>query len=398
MRSAAVRRMPRGGHRRLHATPRHQRAGSAITVSKPFPLGSETDTVRYPAQPQAVMDTVGVANEGSGFIVPNGETVTSFGSITGNLFGSVFNAVSESAPNTLQPGDHPGHWLCSLAELGILHARRLVAGHRLDSRGGDSVSGSVSFLADGIAPFLLSPPIAEAGPDQTVACGQGVTLDGSATVDPLGPGDIASFQWLSQTGAVLATGATPQVTGLPVGTNAITLVVTGQPGPLTTGAQTHTTVTVTVEPGSPTFGGAPSSQVVQSCSAGSSAVPISVPQALVCGASVPVAATVTSFNGASVSIPVVGGSVGLPPGTGTIQFVATNQDGVSTTFAQTITVLAPVTFFGSPWIRRRRRFLGQGHALRGSRRTDPFARRRHRRKRRQPLARRAPGPRHRHPH
>jgi hypothetical protein len=68
------------------------------------------------------------------------------------------------------------------------------------------------------------PPIAEAGPDQTVAVGAGcmaaVALDGSGSSDP--DGDSLTYTWTWEGGS--ATGASPSIQ-LPLGAFAITLVV-----------------------------------------------------------------------------------------------------------------------------------------------------------------------------
>ncbi len=69
------------------------------------------------------------------------------------------------------------------------------------------------------------PPIADAGPDQTVECsGEGsaqVTLDGSGSSDP--DGDELQYTW-TLGGNEIATGATPTVM-LPLGVHTITLTV-----------------------------------------------------------------------------------------------------------------------------------------------------------------------------
>jgi len=75
------------------------------------------------------------------------------------------------------------------------------------------------------------PPIANAGPDQTVTDTDGngsedVTLDGSGSDDP--DGDIVSWVW-TEGGSQIATGGTPTVT-LPVGVHTITLTVTDDDG------------------------------------------------------------------------------------------------------------------------------------------------------------------------
>ena len=71
------------------------------------------------------------------------------------------------------------------------------------------------------------PPLANAGPDWTVSCGGGVTLDGTASTDP--NNDIVSFVW-GEGGTVLATTALAQATLTSPGAHDITLVVTDSTG------------------------------------------------------------------------------------------------------------------------------------------------------------------------
>ncbi|HUD71996.1 MAG TPA: hypothetical protein VMQ62_08545, partial [Dongiaceae bacterium] len=81
-----------------------------------------------------------------------------------------------------------------------------------------------------------APPVANAGPDQTVECsspnGTPVALDGSHSTDPDSTAgtndDIATFEWLVN-GAVVATGATASAT-LPTGATTVTLKVTDKAG------------------------------------------------------------------------------------------------------------------------------------------------------------------------
>ncbi|MBN2376896.1 MAG: hypothetical protein JXD22_10870, partial [Sedimentisphaerales bacterium] len=87
-----------------------------------------------------------------------------------------------------------------------------------------------------------APPIADAGPDQTVTDSDGngseqVNLDGSGSSDSDGP--IASYAW-SESGAQIATGANPNVM-LATGIHTITLTVTDNDG-----ATDTDTLTVTV--------------------------------------------------------------------------------------------------------------------------------------------------------
>jgi hypothetical protein len=64
------------------------------------------------------------------------------------------------------------------------------------------------------------------------------------------------------------------------------------------------------------------------------------------GAAATVTATIIKWNGATTSIPVTNGTVALAPGSGVIQFVATNPNGVTTTATQNLTVEPPPTLYG----------------------------------------------------
>jgi hypothetical protein len=95
---------------------------------------------------------------------------------------------------------------------------------------------------------LNTPPVADAGPDQTVECPTPVLLDGSASSDvdsTEGTNDhIVSFEW-SLDGNVVADGEMAEVE-LPTGTHVITLTVTD-----VYGAQDTDEVTITVEDTTP---------------------------------------------------------------------------------------------------------------------------------------------------
>jgi subtilisin family serine protease len=112
---------------------------------------------------------------------------------------------------------------------------------RLDSwtiHGGLNLHDAVSYGLSNL------PPLADAGPDQTVADQdrdgmEMVTLDGAGSSDR--DGTIATYQWLEGT-TPLAEGATPSVS-LAVGTHALTLEVTDD------GGETDTdSVVITVTP------------------------------------------------------------------------------------------------------------------------------------------------------
>ena len=96
-----------------------------------------------------------------------------------------------------------------------------------------------------VNPFVPIPPVANAGPDQTVNDTdedgvETVTLDGSGSSDA--DGTITSYVW-SEGGSQIATGVSPSVT-LAVGTHVITLTVTDNDGETDTDA-----VTITVSSG-----------------------------------------------------------------------------------------------------------------------------------------------------
>ncbi|HEX8144754.1 MAG TPA: Ig-like domain-containing protein [Pyrinomonadaceae bacterium] len=96
-------------------------------------------------------------------------------------------------------------------------------------------TGSVSFT---ITP-VNDPPVADAGPDQTVGCTNvSVTLDGTASTDP-DAGDTLSYVW-KEGATTLGTGATLNVT-LGLGVHTITLTVTDS-----SNASSQDTVVITV--------------------------------------------------------------------------------------------------------------------------------------------------------
>jgi hypothetical protein len=322
--------------------------GVEITVN--LPIGSEDDTIDITSPSAFLVGPRAVVRGGIGFGAPTSMRTTSFGRLFGTVVGKSHNGDGNSAPGTLAGSDlQLSYQLLPTQEFSVDGTLPISV-----SVGDGTLSGTISFLASGITPFEVSPPIAFAGPNQTVQCGQAVTLDGSESFDQLGQDDIDSYQWFL--GNTLS-GSGPVVQlSLPVGSHAVTLVVTGK-----TGAQTHVSTNVVVQLSAPSFGTAPSAQVTQSCATDASAVPISVPAAQACGQDVPVKGTVTSFNGTPRSIPLVNGTVNLPPGTGTVEFTATNAEGVTTTVTQALTVLSPSTFLGSQGVS-----VGNGSTVNGT--------------------------------
>jgi hypothetical protein len=92
------------------------------------------------------------------------------------------------------------------------------------------------------------PPVASAGPDQTLECagssGTPATLNGSASTDP--DGTALSYVWTDEAGNVVGTAAIAQVT-VTMGMHTFTLTVTNAED-LTSTATTHVTVRDTMAP------------------------------------------------------------------------------------------------------------------------------------------------------
>ncbi len=101
-------------------------------------------------------------------------------------------------------------------------------------------------LRAAIVSIINVPPVADAGPDQTVECdsfgGADVTLDGSGSSDD--NNDVLTYSW-SINGEEIATGVNPNVT-LEVGAHVVTLTVT-DPG----GESDSDNVAITVEDTTP---------------------------------------------------------------------------------------------------------------------------------------------------
>jgi hypothetical protein len=99
-----------------------------------------------------------------------------------------------------------------------------------------------------------NPPVANAGPDQTVEAGSGgtasVTLNGSGSTDPDAGDSIASYSWSGPFGT--ATGVSSTVT-LAEGTHTITLTVQDTNGATDTDA-VQVTVNADTEPPPPPTG------------------------------------------------------------------------------------------------------------------------------------------------
>jgi PKD domain/RTX calcium-binding nonapeptide repeat (4 copies) len=122
----------------------------------------------------------------------------------------------------------------------------------------DGVSGTITISATAQKPFLNTPPVAHAGPDQVVSCGQAITLDASASTDL--ENNISSYTWVAN-GTVIATGAVAHV-NLPPGSTSVQLNVQD-----TFGGFGVDVVNVTVGEAPPVFTFVPPPFVGQTCGA-----------------------------------------------------------------------------------------------------------------------------------
>jgi len=120
------------------------------------------------------------------------------------------------------------------------------------------VSVDAVVVANAVSPFANLPPIAHAGPDQTVTCGAATHLDGSATTDP--NNNLFLLAW-SENGTTFALGPVVDFQLAP-GTHTITLTAID-----TFGGQGTDTVVVTVVPDTtpPTFTSVPGPVTISSC-------------------------------------------------------------------------------------------------------------------------------------
>jgi hypothetical protein len=190
-----------------------------------------------------------------------------------------------------------------------------------------------------VAPVVSAP--ATVTVDATTSCSASVTLAPTAT-SLVGLPVTFLFSVDDQ---FVSSGTTATVTE-PIGTHTVSIV-----GVDTLGEQGSATETVTInDETAPAFSNVPGPETVQGCTnSGSGPVPVAAPTAQdVCsGAAATVSGSVIQFNGAATSIPVVNGTVSVPSGSGTLQFVATNANGVTSTVDVPLTVLAPPTFYGT---------------------------------------------------
>jgi hypothetical protein len=202
-----------------------------------------------------------------------------------------------------------------------------------------SVVGSATSLSViDLAPVVTAPSSQSANAT-TSSCSASLELTASATS---AVGLPVSIEYVD--GSRALGGGTSRPVTLSIGTHTISVIATDSLGMQDVASET---VTINDET-APAFGPVSSSLTVDGCgnSAGPIAITLPVAQDVCTGAVATVTGTVIKYNGATTNIPIVNGTVNLPPGSGIIQFTAQNANGVSSTVDQTLTVLAPPTFFG----------------------------------------------------
>ena len=169
----------------------------------------DSGTVAIPGQ-------LPVQDQGSGFVVPQGTSASFSGGLSG-VFANE-STLPETRVLTAQPLSAPAVFHLSVPTQDLTISGTFPFSM---TSGTFTVQGSITFSATANKPFTNLAPVANAGPDQIVPCGQNVTLNGSGSTDP--NNNITSYTWLKN-GAIIATGATASVT-LPLGQSAITLQV-----------------------------------------------------------------------------------------------------------------------------------------------------------------------------
>ena len=125
------------------------------------------------------------------------------------------------------------------------------------------------FIMDLVGPNNNNPPVAVAGPDQTVSCDKQANLDGSGSHDP--DNDPLTYEW-SANGSVLGTTVTLSPS-FPIGKTVVTLKVTDP-----CGASDTANLTVTVVDTNAPTGSCPPPVTVSADSTCQAAVPNFVPQ------------------------------------------------------------------------------------------------------------------------
>jgi hypothetical protein len=246
-------------------------------------------------------------------------------------------AVQDSGSGIIIPKDTPAVFAFTLIKDGHAPQRSSVEGkvpdvvnlqsidlsaQHLAMHGGfkgpwdDGVTVDASLAVNAISPFVNLPPKADAGPDQTVNCGQRVHLDGSGSSDP--NNDISVYAW-SENGVTFALGSQvdyPMTTG----THTVTLTVSDSFG----GRSADTlTVEVTANSAKPVFTSVPGPVTITSCSN-------------------PDIGTAEATDACGEKVTIDHSPKTFLPGTTTVTWTATNASGKTNTATQVVKTAKPV--------------------------------------------------------
>jgi hypothetical protein len=191
---------------------------------------------------------------------------------------------------------------------------------------------------------LNPPPVADAGPDQTVADADGsgdedVTLDGSGSTDP--NGTIASWSW-AVNDIEIATGETPTVT-FAVGVHTVLLTVTDDEGATGTDI-VEITVEAFVGNQPPTADAGLDQTVTDADNSGDEDVTLDG------SASADADGTIVSWSWAEGGVEIANGETpvaNFAVGTYTVTLTVTDDEGATGTDDVVITVAAPTVFFAA---------------------------------------------------
>jgi Ca2+-binding RTX toxin-like protein len=252
------------------------------------------------ASPTMARDT------GSGYVVPAGTKMAFLATVGASL--SNEHVVPTQPATQITPLTAPAVFTLSTATQDLTIDGSFP--FQISNPLGDTVTGTVTIMATAAKPFMNTPPTANAGPDQTVSCGQQVTLNGSASTDL--ENNIVRYLWAAH-GSLIATGAVAQV-NLPPGVNIVQLNV--QDAFTATGLDQ---MKVTVQEAPPVFTLVPPAFQATGCGA------LNIGQAQAssaCGA-------VTITNNAPASFPV---------GQTLVTWTATSPSGMTAHATQQVTV------------------------------------------------------------
>jgi hypothetical protein len=174
--------------------------------------------------------------------------------------------------------------------------------------------------------------------DATLGCTARVALQANV-VSPLGLATTSQYF----VDDVLIANATAVSANLGVGTHNALVVASDNLGEFS-----RLTQTITVHDKTPpVFANAPAAVLAKTCSSAAAPIAVTVPAAgsQCSGLSASVTGQVIQYNGVSSSIPVVNGTVIVPPGSGVIRYTAQDANG-TVTVDQPLVVQGPALLYG----------------------------------------------------